>query len=304
MLCEVAESTNFFVSWAVMTAIAFVMTMLMSAVLFYRFYWRPTFEQWQYKTNPKFPPPEMVRREVLQMMKGMATATVPPALALYLVNHGWSQAYCGASTSTAWGELGWGYLIGSFFVVVIFSDFIEFAYHRWGHKSKWGWTQHKAHHVFHNPSPFSVIADDMFDQFMRATPMLIIPLVMPVNMDMLFFTYGAFFYAYGVYLHWGFESKYISAHHPILNTAYQHNLHHKKSTLRKPYHTGFFFKIWDQLFGSMWDKECTCCRCEVAAGKRTQEEWERIEKHDYSILLKPSFWWSGKRSRKQAAPAS
>ena len=66
-------------------------------------------------------------------------------------------------------------------------------------------------------------------------------------MDVMFFTYGAFFYAYGVYLHWGYESPLLSAHNPIFNTAFQHYCHHAKAILNKPYHCGFFFKIWDQL---------------------------------------------------------
>jgi hypothetical protein len=32
---------------------------------------------------------------------------------------------------------------------------------------------------------------------------------MPMNMDLLFFTFLLFFYGYGVYLHWGFEVEYV-----------------------------------------------------------------------------------------------
>jgi hypothetical protein len=37
-------------------------------------------------------------------------------------------------------------------------------------------------------------------------------------------------------------------------------LHHAKAIINKPYHTGFFFKIWDQLFGSIYAGECVCCK--------------------------------------------
>ena len=40
------------------------------------------------------------------------------------------------------------------------------------------WTVHKHHHVFYNPSPFAVIADEYFDQFVRSTPLLLLPLAM------------------------------------------------------------------------------------------------------------------------------
>ncbi len=40
-------------------------------------------------------------------------------------------------------------------------------------------------------------------------------------------------------------------------------LHHAKAIINKPYHTGFFFKIWDQLFGSIYTGECACCKSVV-----------------------------------------
>ena len=58
-------------------------------------------------------------------------------------------------------------------------------------------------------------------QFLRSAPLLIIPILIPVNMDMLFIEYGLFFYIYGVYLHWGYELPGLSAHNPIINTSYQ-----------------------------------------------------------------------------------
>ena len=50
---------------------------------------------------------------------------------------------------------------------------------------------------------FAVIADEYIDQFVRASPLVLIPLLIPVNIDMLFFTFALFFYGYGVFLHTG-----------------------------------------------------------------------------------------------------
>lgn len=47
---------------------------------------------------------------------------------------------------------------------------------------------------------------------MRSLPLLVIPMIIPVNMDLLFIQYGMFFYVYGVYLHWGYEHPKLSAH--------------------------------------------------------------------------------------------
>jgi lathosterol oxidase len=288
MLYALAQRGNFFLTWAVLTALAFVLTMLMSGALFWRYYFRPEFARWRYKSNPKFPEPAMVRREVLQMIKGIYTATLCPTLALHLVHSGWSKAYGGL------GGRSVGWLVFSFFVVWIASDFYEFAYHRLGHTVAFWWKQHKSHHVFFNPSPFAVIADDHLDQLIRSAPLLVIPMLMPINMDLLFLTYGAFFYGYGVYLHWGFELPWLSAHNPFINTAFQHHVHHARSTLFKPMHTGFFFKIWDRLAGSVYQappSECLCARCSQERGERTQAAFDAVEKPDYSVLLKPAFWF-------------
>jgi Delta7-sterol 5-desaturase len=290
MLLAIAQHGNFLTTWVTLSVLTFVLMLLMSGTLFLRYYDRPTFETWQRKSNPAYPQPSMVRREVLQMLKGVFTAALCPAIALHLVDSGWSMAYAGL------GDYSFGYLVFTFFVVWIGSDFYEFAYHRIGHTVGFWWKQHKSHHVFFNPSPFAVIADDHVDQFIRAAPLLFVPLVMPVNMDVLFLTYGAFFYAYGVYLHWGFESRWPDAHHPWINTSFQHYVHHAKSTFRKPMHTGFFLKVWDQMFGSLYTEgtdTCLCARCSTARGERTREAYDLIDKPDYSVLRSPSYWWHG-----------
>lgn len=300
MLYEIAQRGNFFTTWLALTVMALLMMVVMSGTLFYLYYSRPTYERWRRKTNPEFPSPVTVRREVLQMLKGVYTAAICPALALHLVDLGWSKAYGGL------GGYGWGYLVISFFVVWIGSDFYEWAYHRLGHTRPLWWKQHKAHHVFHNPSPFAVIADDHVDQFMRALPLLFIPMLMPVNMDVLFFTYGAFFYGYGVYLHWGYELSWPDAHHPWLNTSFQHYVHHARSTLNKPMNTGFFFKIWDRLARSEYaapPESCLCARCCIARGERTREAFDACFKPDYSPLLSPSFWLQGRKKQTVPTPA-
>lgn len=63
--------------------------------------------------------------------------------------------------------------------------------------------------------------DIFFLKFFRSMPLLVIPLLIPTNIDMLFFIYATFFYFYGVYLHSGHELPGLSAHNPVLNTSFQ-----------------------------------------------------------------------------------
>eukprot|EP01116_Phalansterium_solitarium_P003311 TRINITY_DN14135_c0_g1_i1.p1 TRINITY_DN14135_c0_g1~~TRINITY_DN14135_c0_g1_i1.p1 ORF type:complete len:307 (-),score=103.77 TRINITY_DN14135_c0_g1_i1:318-1121(-) len=256
----------------------------MSGAIFMKYYVNPTFEIWQNKSNPKYPSPDSVRNEIIQMIKGMATATLLPSLSLYLAQHGLSKAYCG------FNQYGIAYDVFQFFLIWIGTDLWEFYYHRMGHTISFFWDRHKPHHTFYNPSPFAVIADEYTDQFVRSAPLLLFPLLLPINMDIMYFEFAVFFYGYGTYLHWGYEFEWLDAHHPIMNTAFQHYIHHAQSIINKPYHTGFFFKIWDQLAGSVFDQECVCAKCCRAKGLRTREAFAKIEKPDYSVLLSPSFW--------------
>ena len=250
--------------------------------------------RWQYKSNPKYPSATMVRDEVIQMLKGICTATICPTISLWLTKNGASQAYCGL------GRHGFAYDIFQFLFIWICSDFIEFYYHRTGHTTNHGWKNHKWHHYFYNPSPFAVVADEYVDQFFRSTPLILFPLIMPTNMDIMYFQFVVFFYGYGLYLHWGYELKVVDAHHPWINTAYQHYLHHAISIKNKPLHTGFFFKIWDQLFGSVHKGKCGCAKCCIEAGQRTREAFEAVEKPDYSVLLSPVMWFGGAKTMKMA----
>jgi lathosterol oxidase len=288
MLCSVADSL--LGTWFAMTAVGLVAVLTLSGVFFRHYYLSPTFEQWVNKTNPAFPPAESVRAEVLKTCKGILVATLCPAVSLALARRGLSQAYCGV------GEHGWGYLIGTFAVVWVVADFYEFFYHRMGHTIAFWWGLHRSHHRFHNPTPFAVIADDVVDQFMRSLPLLVFPLIAPVNLDLIFAEFAVFFYLWGTCLHLGYEPPAIDfAHSGFVNAGYHHYLHHAKSVAGKPYYTGFFFRAWDRMFGSEYPGKCLCARCCAGRGERSREAFDKLEKPNYMAhFARPSFWISGK----------
>jgi len=277
-------------TWFWMSVLEAFFLFATSGPVFYYYYARSnvTLEKWRYKSNPKFPSPEKVRDEIVQMMKGMLCASICPAVSLELAKSGYSQAFCG------WGGRSVSYHVLSFLLTWVVSDLFEFLYHSLGHTDLKFWRHHRHHHVFHNPSPFSVIADEPVDQIFRASPLLLIPLVMPINMDLLFIQYGLFFYTYGVYLHCGYEHQFISPHNGVINTSFQHYAHHARSSMNTPYHCGFFLTVWDRLLNTCYpaDKECFCAECARKAGQRTQEEFQKVAVPDYGILLEASFWFT------------
>ena len=126
---------------------------------------------------------------------------------------------------------------------------------------------------------------------LRYVVLKMITLVAPINIDVLFLQFGLQFYGYGVYLHWGYESKYLSSHNPVLNTSFQHYCHHAKSLMNTPYHCGFHFKIWDQLFNTCYPKDkCFCAECSRNKGERTKEAFEKVKIPDYSQLFTMKMW--------------
>jgi len=294
-MCSI--SGNFFVIWGALAFLGLVSILGSSAWIFQWLFVDVTFEKWQRKTNPEYPTPKKVRDEIVLMLKGVAFSTICPSLAIYLRssnnrNLSFSQAYCTFSEENVYGIQ---YHLIQFMGIVLLSDLYEWFYHRLGHIYKPFWEVHRHHHIFFNPSPFSVISDEFVDQFARSLPLVVFPMLVPINMELMFATYAVFFYFYGVYLHCGHEVDWIvDAHHPILNTSYQHYVHHAKSVFKKPYHTGFFFKLWDQWAGSLYpDSKCDCITCQRRQhGKRTQEQYKKVIKPDYSILWNDaSIWW-------------
>lgn len=237
MFCEIENATGFLVIWLVFTAIGLVSMLFLSGTIFYIYYVDPSFETWQYKSNPKFPSPFLVKKEIIHMCKGLSVATLCPAFTLTLSKLGWSYGYCGLDNKDAMP------LYMQAILIFFFTDLYEYIYHAMGHAYSIFWSVHKHHHRFYNPSPFAVIADEYLDQFVRTWPMIILPLITPINMDLLFAIFALLFYGYGVYLHWGYETTLLSAHNPIFNTAYHHYVHHAISAKNRAIYTGFFFKL-------------------------------------------------------------
>jgi len=192
MLCEINTFGNIFVSYIVICLLTIVTTAILSGSAFYYYYSKPTYEKWTRKSNPLYPEVDKVRDEIIQTLKGIASAAICPAISMWMGSNGYNQAYCNVEPH------GYLWLLIQFLIIWIGTDFCEFYYHRLGHTTNWGWVQHKYHHIFYNPTPWAVIADEYVDQFVRAVPLIIFPIIMPTNIDLMFITFTTFFYGYGV----------------------------------------------------------------------------------------------------------
>jgi lathosterol oxidase len=298
VLCEIMNGSElgFVETWLLLTVAGFLSFVLISGVPFVYYYVYPTYDKWLMKTNRNYPSVELVRSEIYKSGKGVPVVVLCPTLALYLAKIGkYSQGHC--SIENGWKEL-------AIFICIFFAvDFFEWAWHFMGHRFDALWEIHRPHHKYHNPTPWAVIADDAPDQIVRGSPLFMIPLLFPVNVDLLFLQFILFFNFYGTMIHCGIDWDFLPIHNQSwLNTPYHHHIHHALSIKNKPLHTGFFLQIWDRMMGSIYRGEkCYCAKCDIAAGNRTKEDWERIKKDipDYTVLLKPSFWLEWKEDSKE-----
>eukprot|EP01066_Platyproteum_vivax_P006399 Platyproteum_vivax@DN21_c0_g1_i1.p2 len=283
VLCELTENSSFLVQWSVLVGLALISVLGLSCSVFRLLYINPTYEIWKWKSSPNYPSSEKVRDEVFQTLKGVTIAALPPAMTIWLQVNGMSKGFCGMKYPM------WQQLV-SIFVFWLITDFLEWGYHTCTHVFKPMWSMHKYHHTFYNPSPFAVIADEYVDQFARAANMVFLPLLFPVNIDMMFIHMGVISYAYGVYMHSGYEFSWPNAHTPIINSSYQHYAHHALSVYNKPYWCGFFMKIFDVMAGTEYQGVCLCANCCQKRGERTPEKFKEIVIPDYAELGRVSFW--------------
>lgn len=124
MLCEIGENYGYLAVWVTLSLLGALATITFSSVVFIPYYAYPTYEKWTRKCNPKYPSPALVRKEIIQSLKGVAIGVLCPAFALYSSSKGLSQGYCGDPKNIG--------IIGHFFqtlIIIGFTDFTEYAYH-------------------------------------------------------------------------------------------------------------------------------------------------------------------------------
>ncbi len=206
VLCEVCRyvTDDFVVLYSIMGMCSvFLVIVLMAAPTFYYLYMKATYETWRWKTIKTYPPAEIVAMEIIQSTVGALVTVVMPVAAIWLSQRGLAMGYCGL------GRYGWWYDVWQLVLIVVVSDWWQWFYHYVGHCFASTWKKHAYHHKFYNVSPFAVTADGAVDSFFHGVPLLLFPVVMHTNLDIMFFTYVILFVAYGTYLHSGHGTVFL-----------------------------------------------------------------------------------------------
>lgn len=306
VICSIAQGLSFYegirgflLLWMAYAAFVYVVLTGSSIAAFCYYYVYPTYDKWRFKTNPKYPSPTYVLGELfLGGILGPPSVSLVAAIHLFLVANGTLKHHCDTPVT-------WSYRLFSALFVIIVTDLYEWGWHYLGHWMDNLWVVHKHHHKYYNPTPFGTVADWPVDNFMRSLYVVVVNLVsfcligMPLDLDMVYFATGFFTMGWGMYLHTGHELASIPHDHPFLNTSYQHYVHHAISVKNKPYHTGFFVKLWDNLAGSVYKGSQVIPAVEdQKLGNRSRERWEKEvlpNLPDYSVLLSPRWWASNWR---------
>jgi sterol desaturase/sphingolipid hydroxylase (fatty acid hydroxylase superfamily) len=198
------DELSFVHLWAVLSILSAVFMTVASLLLFIPLYVFPSFQVWKYKINPEFPSPVKVKEEISAMLRGVCCSTICPAAAIVMTRFRYGHGYCGSLV-----PYGWVNMCFTMAVVWLLTDFYQFLYHWSGHTFRFMWFLHKDHHHFYNPSPFAVVADSAVDQFFRAFPMLLFPMIMSVNLDLLFGLFSTIFLINGLLQHSGYDFSFM-----------------------------------------------------------------------------------------------
>jgi sterol desaturase/sphingolipid hydroxylase (fatty acid hydroxylase superfamily) len=285
MICNFMIQDTFLGTWAVLMGASELFLFTLSTSLFRWLYFNVTYDMWLLKTNPKFPSPQVVCDEFVGSFLGMILGCSPMAIALYLSAKQGSdrlEFYHGYCTGSDEDTYSIGSNILQALCLVFTLDFLLWGSHTLQHIVEPLWKVHRDHHMFPNPTPLGTSANDGLEIAVYACPVLVLPLFVPINMDIAFSVFLILFGVFTTYIHTGYEFRWHDAHHPILSSSYHHYQHHALSFMNRPLHCGALIKVWDQLSGQVYTGNCKCVSCR----HRTPEQFENTIVPDYSILWK------------------
>lgn len=145
---------------------------------------------------------------------------------------------------------GYAWLVGSFFLLIVFHDAYFYWMHRFIHHPKLFSTVHKVHHQSTNPSPFAAYAFHPLETLLEFAWVIPLLFLLPLNRYVLV-AFGFASLIMNVIGHLAFEIYPASwSKHPILkwlNSSTNHNRHHRLYDLNY----GLYFTYWDKWMGTL-----------------------------------------------------
>jgi sterol desaturase/sphingolipid hydroxylase (fatty acid hydroxylase superfamily) len=237
MLLEYFIKWNFISLFSLIASVMIGWYMLICGGLYYLLYLsskKQNMAKW--KTQLKYPDAKTVNREIVDGCVSSIAASLNVSLSVWFACRKYNNMYDDFSLYSI------GYNILSLVMLWSITEVFEWYFHYLSHNNKYLWAIHKNHHMYPNPTPFSVLSDHPVDMFVKSSPLLF-----PIHYLTLFmwFTFINFFY--GVYLHGGFEFDFLpSRYSKYLISSWHHNTHHARGKDGKNF--GFFTRFCDIIF--------------------------------------------------------
>jgi sterol desaturase/sphingolipid hydroxylase (fatty acid hydroxylase superfamily) len=243
MLLDLFDGLPFYFLWPALAAIGIGWYLLICGGLYFLLNHSDLADsarRWKTQLQPTRP--DQVRGEVLDGLLSISMVMGCVAISFWCSYHGWNRLYASPTQYPIW------YIPLSIVALFLVMEVFEWTFH-WGcHKSALLWKIHKHHHRYSNPTPFGVMADNPVDMFIKASPILWIPILFPIWDVALIGTFATMNFVYGTYLHAGFDPPWMpSPHSRYLVSAWHHNEHHAGSL---NHNFGFFTGFMDILCGT------------------------------------------------------
>ena len=176
-----------------------------------------------------------ITRSYLWAALGITGGTLLAAPLQLLALSGAGQTYYLVS------DYGWGYLVLSMVLLLVFTETLIYWIHRALHHRLLFRRIHMAHHQFQKPTPWAAFAFHPVDAFSQAFPYHIAAFIFPLNI-------WVYTLMMSIVMVWS-----VSIHDRVsllrfrwLNYAGHHTLHH----LHYDYNFGQYFTFWDRLGGT------------------------------------------------------
>jgi lathosterol oxidase len=265
MILDLFDGMPFYVLWPTLAAIGVGWYLLICGGLYWWLHRSAYAERaLRFKTQLMPTRADQVKGEIVDGVVSMSMVMGSIAIAFWCSYQGYGGLYASPAEYPLW------YIPLSIVGVFLVMEVFEWAFHWACHRNALLWKFHKQHHRYANPTPFGVMADHPLDMFIKASPILWIPFLFPIWDVALIGTFASVNFLYGIYLHAGFDPKWMpSPHTRFLVSAWHHNEHHAGSL---DHNYGFFTAFMDIWFNTRLtpgDKlakrpsyRCTECRDE------------------------------------------
>lgn len=212
-----------------------------SSLLYWLFYVRNRSRWAQRKLQRPWPERKQIENEIRWSLRSCLVFSFMTIGVYYCAIRGWTSIYLNVS------DYGWGYLVGSIFIMLVLHDAYFYFTHLLSHRVVWIFRKfHRIHHQSANPTVFADIMFHPVDAVVHAGFAPLFLFFLPVHP----LAFGFFIFMVTVVNaigHIGYEIfPPAMARTPVMkwiSRATLHNIHHSHIH----YNFGLYFRIWDYL---------------------------------------------------------